>query len=402
MKAEDFRIAPLDEKSREQYMDLCQYCFGMADTDRERYFTEAEELSHSLGAFDGDRLASAMFYFAFEMRVRGAFIPMGGIAAVATWPEYRNYGLVRRLIMALQEIMRTEQRPLSVLQPFKHSYYENMGWANTFDVYQPAFEPDKIRFLPDEGYTVRQVHGPYEWETFEKLQLEFGERYNGTVRRSQSYWERRYFNSSDKKKRNAYLVLKGDGARGFFLGRRMEPDKPGLGPDYGVLQMVWLDPGALRAIFRFFRSHRDQMRKVKLNLPPDIRLFHLFSNAYFESKLDPKMMTKVVDVKMALERLPYAAELSGQVNLEVDGESTAPWNTDTYEIKFAKGKAQVMPERPFDGAARVSIQGLSEMFMGYRSASELVGDGVLTASPEQLELLEAAFPRHLTYIDDWF
>ena len=85
-------------------------------------------------------------------------------------------------------------------------------------------------------------------------------------------------------------------ACGYFLGRKGEA-KPDAPPDdYLVLQTVWAEPGALRAIFGFFRSHRDQVKQVKLYLPTDVRIGHLFANPIIELKLSPKMMTKLIDV----------------------------------------------------------------------------------------------------------
>ena len=95
-----------------------------------------------------------------------------------------------------------------------------------------------------------------------------------------------------------------------------------------VVQSIWLDAGAERAVYSFVRSHRDQVRKARMYLPPDVRWVHLFDDPFIENKIHTKMMTKLVDLGPALERLPYDSSCSGAVQLQIAGEETAPWNGD--------------------------------------------------------------------------
>jgi len=345
-----FDIRPLDRTTRGQYLDLCSYCFGMPDSARDRYVTEDYELANSLGAFDGERLACGMWYFAFDRRVRRQFIPMAGVAAVATWPEYRNRDLVRLLLARSQEKMRAEGRPLSVLAPFKHSLYYDLGWAPTFDVSVLTFEPHKIKAFKDEGYTVRQIQSPDEWETFEALNSRFGERYNGPVCRDRLYWMRRYFAWDSPDRRNAHLVLKGGEPRGFLVSRLSKLSEVPAKLELRAMQAVWLDPGAQRAIFAFLRSHRDHVKHVALFLPPDVRWVHLFDDPMIETRVKAKMMTKLVDAPAALARLAYVSDLEGQVRLELAADPTAPWNGGTWSLSFTGGRATVTESKPGLGA----------------------------------------------------
>jgi predicted acetyltransferase len=403
MDHESLVIRPIDRSTRGQYLDLCQYCFGMPDSSRDRYFTEDHELAKSLGAFDGERLAAGMWYFDFDMRVRDRLVPMAGVAAVATWPEYRNRGLVRQMLTESQTRMKAEGRPLSVLMPFKHRFYYDLGWAPTFDVARLHFEPHRVKAFDDEGYRMRQVTDADEWETFEAAAARFGERYNGPVCRSRHYWLRRYFAWDAPTRRNAYLVEKDGEARGFLVAwmeKKTVDEQEKL--EMHVLQAVWLEPGAQRAIFTFFRSHRDQVRQVRLLLPPDVAWVHLFDDPAIECKIRPKMMTKLVDFKAALEQLSYDSSCSGTVSLELAGDPSAPWNAGSWRVAFAGGRARVEPGSTGGELVKLSIQSAAELYMGYRSVHELVGARELSGPDAALDLLDRAFPRHLTYIDDWF
>jgi predicted acetyltransferase len=113
-------------------------------------------------------------------------------------------------------------------------------------------------------------------------------------------------------------------------------------------------------------------------------------------------MTKIIDIPGALERIEYDSELSGRVILHVDKDTTAPWNVGTYALDFDHGKVKVSRSTDQSSAIPVSIQTLSDMFMGYRSVSELIYDNALAHPGDALDLLDRAFPKHATYIEDWF
>jgi len=401
MNLENLDIRHLDEESRPQYIELCKYCFGGTDADYEFYLREEEEFAATLAAFAGTKLACAMRYFPFDMRMRDTFVRMGGVAAVATWPEYRNRGVVRVLLTRLQEQMRDEKRPLSVLMPFKPSYYRDMGWETTFDVVLADFEPHKIKDFPDEGYTVRELENADEWEALEALNTQFGARYNGSVCRSRLYWERRYFRAGGKK-RQVYLVEKSGEPRGFIAAMLTDPAGEMNERNLAVRQTVWLDAGAQRAIFRFFRSLRDQAKLIKTFLPADVRIGHLFDDPRIEQRRQPKMMTKLVDVPVAISSITYDPDLRGEIALRVTAERTAPWNDGTYRLQFADGGVKVDTIATEAEAVEIKIQNLAELYTGYRTVMELRESLDVRGPEAQLELLDAAFPAHPTYIDDWF
>jgi predicted acetyltransferase len=401
MSLSDFEVRPFDESTRDQYIDLCQFCFGMPETSRNRYFIHEEELACSLGAWDGDRLACGMWYWPYDMRVRDQFVRMAGVAAVATWPEYRNRGLVRDLMTELQVKMREDGRPVSVLAPFKWSFYYDLGWAPTFETLILRFEPQKIRRFEESGYKLRRVELDESWQIFEQLHMQYSQKYNGTLCRSKDYWKRRMFEAPGQG-RMAYLVEQGDEPKGYLIGRL---DNFANGQDsemYRVIQAVWLDGAAQRAIFAFLASMRDQVKRIHMFVPQETHWIQCFREMYFETRLEPKMMTKVVDVKAALEALPYESELDGTMHLTMKADPAAPWNDGSWNLTWTAGGLKMNKAEASGDAVAMTPQALAQLYMGYRSVSDLQDSGDLAVSDQQAQLLELAYPRYPTYIDDWF
>lgn len=401
MNLNDLRIQPFDKKTREQYLDLCQFCFNMPAASRDRYFIHEEEFACSLGAWDDQRLACGMWYWPYDMRVRGQFVRMAGLAAVATWPEYRNRGIVRHMLGLFQERMRQDRRFVCVLAPFKWSFYRDLGWEHTFDTLRLRFEPDKVKMAKAPGFQARQVTLD-EWQTFEELHMEASARYNGPVCRSKDYWKRRMFEGLAGANQ-AWLVEKGGEPRGYVVGR-INDAPTGTDPElYRVLQAVWMDGESQRAVFNHLGSLRDQIKQVLLFAPPDVDWSHCFSEFKFESKIEPKMMTKVVDLKPALEALPYDSQLAGSLTIAMASDAGAPWNDGVWQLDWAAGKVSVGKSATTEASAvKISPQTLAQLYIGSRSVAELSEAGELAADAGQSELLNRAFPRTPAYLDDWF
>lgn len=401
MNLNDLRVEPFNKKTREQYLDLCQFCFNMPAASRDRYFIHEEEFECSLGAWDGDRLACGMWYWPYDMRMRGQFVRMGGVAAVATWPEYRNQGVVRHVLGLLQERMREDRRFVSVLAPFKWSFYRELGWEHTFDTLRLRFEPERVKRVKTPGYQARKV-GLDDWQTFEEVHMEASARYNGPVCRSRDYWKRRFFEHVAGPSQ-AWLVEKGGVPRGFVVGRIGDPPTGNEAELYRVLQAVWVDGEAQHAVFNHLGSLRDQAKQILLHVPPDTDWARCFEEYKFEANLEPKMMTKVVDLKQGLAELSYDPGLSGRLAIELAPDPGASWNDGHWQLSWSHGRLTVAKSAEADPhAVQLSPRVLAQLYVGYRSVAQLLDSGRLVADREQGELLDRAFPACPAYLDDWF
>ena len=53
---------------------------------------------------------------------------MGGVAGVATYPEYRRSGYVKELLQHSLQTMKKDGYSVSMLHPFAVSFYRKYGW----------------------------------------------------------------------------------------------------------------------------------------------------------------------------------------------------------------------------------------------------------------------------------
>ena len=89
-------IRPLTQQEIEQSLDLSSFAFQMemdAQEREERTATMVPE--QTLGYFVNQLLAAKLTIIPLRIFIQGKSIKMGGIAGVASWPEFRRGGLVR-------------------------------------------------------------------------------------------------------------------------------------------------------------------------------------------------------------------------------------------------------------------------------------------------------------------
>tara|TARA_B100001123_G_C15336294_1_gene1032966 strand:+ start:2119 stop:3108 length:990 start_codon:yes stop_codon:yes gene_type:complete len=112
-------------------------------------------------------------------------IPYGGIADVATDPEYRNLGLSRKLLDKSLLYMTKASLPLSVLFTRNLSHYEHHGWVSV-PTYIIELEVPSIQPSHPEGFEVTAVK-PHHIPVLYKLYKHQTARLVGPEIRSEGY-----------------------------------------------------------------------------------------------------------------------------------------------------------------------------------------------------------------------
>jgi predicted acetyltransferase len=81
-----------------------------------------------LGIWDENILAAKLHIIPLSIYMQDVEWKMGGIAGVATYPEYRRNGYVKSLMIDSLKHMRNNHQIVSLLHPFDISFYRKYGW----------------------------------------------------------------------------------------------------------------------------------------------------------------------------------------------------------------------------------------------------------------------------------
>ena len=364
----------------------------------EEHIGDREHDDNCWGAFDEKgTLHSGFIINAYDMRMNGKDVKMGGVGAVITKPESRGQGLVRKIYDYTFPIMIERKQIFSFLYPFSYEYYRNFG-------YDICYSYNKIN-IPMEcivGYKYPRNITPYEpgddMTPFIEMYEEFVRDRNLAIVRSKETWEYMlkrdpylnlqftYLNRDENGVPNAY-VLYGQQKSGEYGNRLV------------IRELVWRTPQGLRDIFGFF-SRLNEFGTVEWNAPCDFHVHAMFPEAYdLRWSVNGCGMNRIVDVKAGLETL-RAPSGNGKIVVDV-ADNYWQDNTAKYQIEWESGSLTVKKGVTTEPDLAVSVQTLAQLVTGYLTPTEIALKKD-TAIYGDIHVLESVFPKQRLYMLERF
>ena len=397
----DRTVRELGEDHRVAYQAFVDYAFDAASGPRSYDSDELpDQLGRQFGVFEAGDLRSVCTHHDLTASVRKNWLPLAGLAAVATPPEYRREGLVRTLVRDSLERWRGTY-PLAALWPFEHAYYRQFGWSLANTAVEYACPPDALAFARRAGSgagTLRRVD-PDEWESLQDIHEAHGVDRGLTLRRDEAWWRRRVFRSLGGGKRYVYALEREevDGYVAYTVG----------GGTLRVADLAFRDHDAYLALLAFLADHDSQVETVTLHGEDDSLLGLVDDPAAVDATVTAGAQVRVVDVERALSALSYP-DVDATLRLAV-ADDHAPWNVGTFELRVADGSGEC---RRVDGSgagggsgaadATLGVGPLSQLVVGSRSALELARTGDLEASEATVEALTELLPQESVYLREYF
>lgn len=300
-----------------------------------------EEARELLGAFRAYR---------FTEVIARAELPMMGLGSVAVAPTARRRGIARRLCMEAIRLARERGDVISVLYPFKPSFYQALGWGAAGELRVHIFRPEH---LPDYsgGSRVRRAATTDE-RAVADCYARVARASNGLVLRERGAWTHLL-----QEPGNHLFVLPDDGGVGGYAVVRF---RSGRRPEAGTLllrELVAGDEEARRALLSWVRAQRDQWSRVRYDAPPD--------SAFDRRLLDPRPpgfahprplwhpvarvlqgpMLRILDVEAALGApRGWGGHEPADGTLVVDlVDDLIPENAGPWSLEIGGGKGAVRP-----------------------------------------------------------
>ncbi|UUZ83497.1 GNAT family N-acetyltransferase [Paenibacillus sp. P26] len=392
----NIEIKPIPESLYRESLALSAFAFQyeLTPEDIEKRLTQMSGDS-MWGAFVDGQLASKLTILQLETWIQGKQMAMGGIASVATWPEFRRGGLVSRLLGQALQSMRDSGQTVSFLYPFSFGFYRKYGWETFADYKKYEIPADLLpKLRPQPGRIVRLTEELAE--ALDPIYSSFASRYNGTLVRTEAWWKRSIL---DRKTGTAAVYYDEDGnAKGYVFYQVKEKECT-------VHELVWLDHQARLALWRFLADHDSMIEKVVLRAPADDKLPFLLDNPRIKQEIVPYFMARIVDAAAFIAEYPFVSGTESTLKLELS-DPYAPWNNGRFVVTIDEsGTARVETEEEATSdvpVVRCSIQTLSTLLMGYQRAGFLHEIGRLETDEAGVDALERLIPARTTYLPDFF
>ena len=360
-------------------------------------------------------LASAQV-IPYEVKVRDTAMSCGYIVGVDTAPEARHRGYAKYLLKTCLQLQREQTQPISLLMPFEGQFYYRYGWPFCYFHQQIMIEPQELRCAAQAWGNIRKVELFAALPELKRIYHIFTEQYHGTVNRSDLQWK---LQLEDAQLEHTVCFLIEDEqqqVQGYFLWTPLK------GKCY-VREMAWCHARAKAGMLHYLMQNVAEGDLLWLELPEDDALCFQLAAGKKNVVLYPFLMARITDVILCLEQLHYPVQ-EASLLLKVQ-DDFAEWNTGIYHMIVQDGCASVnkISDSSLQAelalsipAVSLSIEALSQLVMGARSAEELWKQELISGSldtdvsfdddmvyrKKSLQLLQQLWPKEKNYINEYY
>ncbi|MGM0844467.1 MAG: GNAT family N-acetyltransferase [Bacillota bacterium] len=365
-------IKRLNKQHYEETLNLSMYAFQYKVPDEEKENKLKQLDDHEIyGIEDEDQIAAKLHLLSLSVLLGEKQYKMGGIAGVATYPEYRRQGLVKELLTFTLKRMREKGQTLSMLHPFSIAFYRKYGWE-LFAEYK------KVRIPKAELIMIKQVPGTVK--RFNKdcypLQIEqtyrqYARQFSGMLVREKDWWKDRTINTL-----HAAVYYDREGVEKGYILYEIKNQK------MKVEEFIVLNGEARNGLWNFICQHDSMLTEAELILPPGDPLPFLLHNPKIQTELHPYFMARVVDVSGFFEL--HFENFKGELSVKIT-DCYAPWNNGIFLITSEKVTAQSSSSK---ADLEMDVNALIPLFFGIYSPEELIEMELIKGNPQKVQLLK--------------
>lgn len=380
----------------DRYRELIDYAFNPEDGPQGDDREIPDRIADRYGVYDGDRLLTTGALYEFDVRLRGSWTTLGGVAAVSTPPEHRRGGNVRLLCRELLAECRDRGIGVTALWPFSHPFYRQFGWAIVSKYTTYELPPEQLTAAgTTERGTYWRAH-PDDWERLQPANLAHGEGTSLAMRRDEAWWRKRVFDRWGETPW-VYAWERDGEVRGFVVYTFEEGDDGTVLRSYDIAAA---DHDARRHLWGFLGTHDSQVETVELSLPEETDLLDAVSDPReVECTIHAGPMIRISDVERALETCPYPATVSERVVFDVS-DPLADWNDGRFALAVEDGSGRCESTTD-DPDATVDVGTLSQVLVGYRAVASARRQGLDCDEPTA-SVLETLFPPERVGLREFF
>ncbi|MDQ0063922.1 GNAT family N-acetyltransferase [Paenibacillus harenae] len=395
-------IVQMNEEQYEASIALSQFAFQYVKSSEEIQRTKEQyriEPAIRWAALVDGQLAAQATVLELHTYIGGSKFAMGGVAGVATWPEHRRQGLVARLLVHTLEEMRNRGQSVSFLHPFAFAFYRKFGWETYTEFKSYTIRTDQLPARQAIPGRIERVSIDDSVHTIGQLYETYASKYNGTLARTDLWWEYRV--NKRKPGQTAVYYDAQNSPQGYI---RYEVKNSQM----TVHEFVHLNEEARNALWSFIAQHDSMIERVSITVPSDDLLPFLLNNPRIQHETIPYFMARIVDAAAFVEQYHFDEDdCEDQIAITIKDEH-APWNNGSYMLTIEKsGKASLVSygsptPNNGNGSIELGIGTLTTLLLGYVSTLQLYQYGRVQGEESIIKRLQKRIPERTTYLADFF
>ncbi|HDR7136917.1 TPA: GNAT family N-acetyltransferase [Bacillus cereus] len=383
-------VIQLKEDKFREALRLSEYAFQYkVDEERlQQQLTKMKESHEIYGIMEGKDLAAKLHLIPFHIYIGKEKFKMGGVAGVATYPEYRRSGYVKELLQHSLQTMKKDGFTVSMLHPFAVTFYRKYGWELCANLLVCHLTKSDLVMKKQVNGTVKRFNKENHPEEVEKLYETFAEHFSGMLVRNEKWWLQAVYEDLTL----AIYYDENKSAAGYML-YKIENYK------MTVDEFVPLHNEARNGLWNFICQHDSMIKELEMTVSENEQLLYILQEPRVKTEIKPYFMGRIVDVEQFLKQYELNwNNVQQEVILHIT-DSFAPWNN--VSVRLANYEIAII-EEPMDKGIKLDINALSTILLGYKRPLELNELELISGSEEEIRAFENVVPVRKPFIYDFF
>ena len=346
--------------------------------------------SHEIyGIMEGEDLAAKLHLIPFHIYIGKEKFKMGGVAGVATYPEYRRSGYVKELLQHSLQTMKKDGYTVSMLHPFAVAFYRKYGWELCADLLICHMTKSDLVMKKHVNGTVKRFNKENHPEEVEKLYETFAARFSGMLIRDKKWWLQAVYDDLTL----AIYYDENKTAAGYML-YKIENNK------MTVEEFVPLHNEARNGLWNFICQHDSMIKELEMTVSENEPLLYTLQEPRVKAEIKPYFMGRIVDVEQFLKQYELNwNDVQQEVILHIT-DSFAQWNN--VSVRLANHEITIMKEETIDRGIKLDINALSTIMFGYKRPLQLNELEIISGSEAEIQAFEKIVPVREAFIYDFF
>ncbi|PED72354.1 GNAT family N-acetyltransferase [Bacillus pseudomycoides] len=389
------KVIELAERQYREAIALSEYAFQykVPGDQIERRLTLMKKHHQLFGILEGNQLAAKLHLLPFEVNIGDEMFKMGGIAGVATYPEYRRSGHVKELLKHVLQKMKQDGFSVSMLHPFAVSFYRKYGWELFANRLICSMTKNDLVMQKHVEGNVKRFNKDCHPSEIEAVYATFAKRFAGMLIRSKDWWIHALYHDLTV----AVYYNEENEAIGYMFYKINDSKMT-------VEEFVPLNHEARIGLWNFICQHDSMIKELKMILSETEPLLYTLQEPRVKTEITPYFMARIVDVEQFLNQYPFVwSNQQNNVILHIS-DSFAPWNNVTVQLQNKEivivNKEET--EKQNSSGIHLNINALSTILFGYKRPLELYEIDHILGSEEEVKTLEQLIPLHRPFIYDFF
>ncbi|PEE27082.1 GNAT family N-acetyltransferase [Bacillus toyonensis] len=390
MEENYMNVIQLQEDKFREALRLSEYAFQYKVNEErlQQQITRMKESHEIYGIMEGEDLAAKLHLIPFHIYIGKETFKMGGVAGVATYPEYRRSGYVKELLQHSLQTMKKDGYTVSMLHPFSVSFYRKYGWELCADLLVCHMTKSDLVMKKQVNGTVKRFNKENHPEEVEKLYETFAERVSGMLVREKNWWLQVVYDDLAL----AIYYDENKTAAGYML-YKIENYK------MTVEEFVPLHNEARNGLWNFICQHDSMIKELEMTVSENEPLLYTLQEPRVKTEVKPYFMGRIVDVEQFLKQYEFNwNDVQQEVILHIT-DSFAPWNN--VVVRLANHELTIVEEATEKGI-KLDINALSTIMFGYKRPLELNELELISGSEEAMRSFENLVPVRKSFIYDFF